>query len=362
MLPGWPKTMAPIIGGPVSDDVNGDGKLDMCAGDVKGNVVCFHADGREMWHTLVSGAVTDTPMLGDVNGDSFVDLVVGTSTGGIYAFDGRNGKLLPYFPVSADGAVMAPPLLLNLNASASGKGLHIVVPALDGFLYVISGTTGCYEVVDLGEKSYTMVLADDLTGNGLMDLVVTTVSGGVTVFETRTPFHPLKAWPRRHKSFNGGTANEGRVGVFIEQASRVHRDIRGDRFTLLVAIKDDRPHTPSGFRVYTVIVFAGTHIILGMRKTFDAAPMSLELPCPQQRMYTTLRVVLVTNEGLVFEDSVAVTFNLHFLETIKYLVVGPFLLTCLALWFVRKQHTVVVPRVLYRHGRLVLNDEEFYFR
>ena len=364
VLPGWPKHMAPIVGAPVSDDVNGDGKLDMCAGDVKGNVACFHADGREMWHTFVSGAVTDTPMLGDVNGDTFVDIVVGTSTGGIFALDGRNGKLLPYFPIIADGAVMAPPLLLNLNASHS-SGLHIVVPAMDGFLYIVSGTTGCYEVVDLGEKSYTMVLADDLTGNGMMDLVVTTVGGTVTVLETKTPFHPLKAWPRRHKSFNGATANEGRVGVFIAAESRQHRDIRGDRFKLLVTIKDDRPHTPlspGGFRMYTVLVFAGTHIILGMRKTVDATTMSLELPCPAQRMYTTLRVVLVTSEGLVFEDSVAVTFNMHFLETIKYLVVVPFLATCAALWFVRKQHTVIAPRVVYRHGRLVLNDEDYYFR
>ena len=356
-LAGWPVHMAPIVGSPVSDDLNGDGKLDLCAGDVKGNVACFDAHGKELWHTVVGGAVTDSPMLGDVNGDTFLDVVVGTSLGGIYALDGRSGKVLPFFPVLADGAVMAPPLLLNLNSSEA-KGLHIVVPSLDGFLYIISGTTGCFELIDLGEKSYSMVLADDLTGNGLMDLVVTTISGGVTVFETKTPFHPLKAWPRRLKSFNGATANEGHLGVFFEKQSRFHRDIRGDRFKMLVNIRDDRPHQ-TGFRIYTIIVFAGTHIILGMRKSLEAKAISLELPCPAQRMYTTLRVVMVTNEGLVFEDSVAVSFNMHFLETIKYLVVVPFLLTCLALWFVRKEHTVKAPKIVYRRGRLVL-DEDYY--
>jgi outer membrane protein assembly factor BamB len=360
MLPGWPVHMAPIAGSPVSDDVNGDGKLDICAGDLNGNVACFSADGKELWHTIVAGGVTDSPMLGDVNGDSFLDIVVGTSKGGIYALDARSGKLLPRFPIVADGAVMAPPLLLNLNAT-EGKGLHVVVPALDGFLYVVSGTTGCYELIDLGEKSYSMVLADDLTGNGQMDLVVTTLSGGVTVFETETPFHPLKAWPRRLKSFNGATANEGRVGVFIEPESRIFRDVRGDHFKLLVNIKDDRPRT-APFRVYTLLVFAGTHIILGMRKTFDAAAVSMELPCPAQRMFTSVRVVMVTAEGLVFEDSVAMSFNMHFLETIKFLVVVPFLLTCAALWFVRKQHTVVPPKIVLRRGRLVLDDDEYYYR
>lgn len=39
-----------------------------------------------------------------------------------------------------------------------------------------------------------MVLADDLDGNGRLDLVLTTMNGNVFVFETPAEYHPLKAW------------------------------------------------------------------------------------------------------------------------------------------------------------------------
>ena len=42
-----------------------------------------------------------------------------------------------------------------------------------------------------------MVLADDLDGNGHMDLVVSTMNGNVYAFETPSDYHPLKAWPQQ---------------------------------------------------------------------------------------------------------------------------------------------------------------------
>ena len=109
-------------------------------------------------------------MAGDVNGDGFVDIVLATASGGIYALDGRHGAVLPNFPVMAQGPILAAVLLVNLNNTAppavpeAGKGLHLVVPSHDGFLYIVSGATGCYELLALGERSDSMVLADDPTG------------------------------------------------------------------------------------------------------------------------------------------------------------------------------------------------------
>jgi hypothetical protein len=48
--------------------------------------------------------------------------------------------------------------------------------------------------VDVGESSYAMVLADDLDGNGRLDLLVATMNGNVYAFETPAEYHPLKAW------------------------------------------------------------------------------------------------------------------------------------------------------------------------
>ena len=48
--------------------------------------------------------------------------------------------------------------------------------------------------MDIGETSYSMVLADDLNADGKMDLVVTTMSGNVYVFGSPAPYHPLNSW------------------------------------------------------------------------------------------------------------------------------------------------------------------------
>ena len=226
LLPGWPVQMSSIVGSCVADDVDGDGLIEVCAADLKGTVACFSQTGQLKWETHVAGGVIETPTLGDVNGDGILDIVFGTTAGGIYALHGKTGAVLEHFPILAGGPVLAPVLLLNLNQTAppalpsAARGLHVVVPAHDGILYLISGTTGCYEALDIGEKSTTMVLADDITGNGLVDLVVTTMSGSVLVYATETPFHPLKAWTSRTKMLNGVTASEGYVGVFIEPESR----------------------------------------------------------------------------------------------------------------------------------------------
>lgn len=39
------------------------------------------------------------------------------------------------------------------------------------------------------------MLADDLDGNGRLDLVLATMNGNVYALETPAEFHPLKAWP-----------------------------------------------------------------------------------------------------------------------------------------------------------------------
>lgn len=49
-------------------------------------------------------------------------------------------------------------------------------------------------MVDIGETSYSMVLADDLNHDGRTDLLVTTMNGNVYVFETPAKYHPLGSW------------------------------------------------------------------------------------------------------------------------------------------------------------------------
>lgn len=56
------------------------------------------------------------------------------------------------------------------------------------------GAPGLADAVDIGETSYSMVLADDLDNNGKLDLVVSTMNGNIYAFQTQVPYHPLKTW------------------------------------------------------------------------------------------------------------------------------------------------------------------------
>ena len=104
--------MSEIQGQVLVEDVNGDGKLEICAGDANANVACFDTEGREVWETRISGFVAavgrfllglsfhapcpshshfsllwtwQNPTVGDVNGDGRLDVVLGTTSGHIWA-------------------------------------------------------------------------------------------------------------------------------------------------------------------------------------------------------------------------------------------------------------------------------------
>ena len=38
------------------------------------------------------------------------------------------------------------------------------------------------------------ILADDLTGNGFLELVIATATGSVHALSTNIPYHPLNIW------------------------------------------------------------------------------------------------------------------------------------------------------------------------
>ena len=96
------------------------------------------------------------------------------------------------FPVKLKGRVNSQPLLVPLVDGS--KIFKIVVAADDGYVYIIDGATACYDKIDIGESSFSMVVADDINSNGHLDLLVTTRSGNVFLLETTATYHPLKAW------------------------------------------------------------------------------------------------------------------------------------------------------------------------
>ncbi|GET90999.1 fg-GAP repeat protein, putative [Leishmania tarentolae] len=340
-LDGWPVLLGPISASPTAEDVTGDGTLDICIGDTEGKVRCYNASGSVTFEKDVIGGVADRLTFGDVDGDGAVDIVFGTTSGLIYALRGTNGSVLPSFPIVTGGSIVAPVLLLNLNGMMYSNDLDIVVPSHNGRVYLVRGSSGCVQTIDIDEKSSSMVLADDVLGNGQMDLVVTTINGGVYVFQTSTPYTAMNAWPSKTKGVNGFSASGNYIGIAISPNFRTFRDIQGDTFNIEFTIYDSRP--VSANRSYTVDITVGTRIRL-FRQRFDKPGTHIvRLRAPLERLYSSLNVALTLPNGQSFTDSISLSFNMNFMAAIKYTLVVPFLAVSAALMLVHKRHEVTEP-------------------
>ncbi len=202
----------------------------------------------------------------------------------LFHSQGTTGKLVPNYPLKLKGRIQSQVLLLDgVGGGTGGKGLLLVVHSLDGHVYIIEGPSGCADKIDIGEPSYlfltsilimltfcmnSMVLADDLTGNGFVDLLVTTRSGNIYCLGTTIPFHPLKAWYLLSSFFFISNYNAGFLrtriamfilwvnievffalfyrllfnyskGIFVLEQSRQFRDITGNHFFVSFEIVDN---------------------------------------------------------------------------------------------------------------------------
>lgn len=103
--------------------------------------------------------------------------------------DGEDGEVLENFPLKVSGRLLASPTLFKLEYDEPYLG--IAVASSDGHFYIIHGKTLCTERLDFGERSNAMVLLDDLTGNGMLDFIISTDHHNVYCLSSEIPYHPL---------------------------------------------------------------------------------------------------------------------------------------------------------------------------
>ncbi|KAG1675745.1 hypothetical protein FOA52_012401 [Chlamydomonas sp. UWO 241] len=342
---GWPIQMGEIQGQALVADIDNDGEPEIVAADTRGNVAAFRKNGAEVWARHVHSLISQGPNAGDIDGDGDLELVFGTSSGHVYALRGADGLDVPHFPFRTHGRIHAPILITRL---ADGPSQHLIVPSFDGFLYLIDGGSGCADAVDIGETSYSMVLADDLNGNGRLDLVLATMNGNIYCLETPAEYHPLKAWPSQVVGANLMVARHDYFGVYATASSRVARDAAGKKLQLQLSLIDKRgtmmPNgtlSSSGRGPYNVTVVlkgvgvremaSGPQPVIGMADTVQhPGKFVVELPCPLTRTTATVHIELVDRHGITLVDEFSLSFHLHFHKLLKWLVALPPLIAAVA--------------------------------
>jgi len=330
---GFPLVMDSISAQPVVEDLNDDGSYEIIVCDTNANVVVFSSTGKEIWEARIAGFPHQSPSIGDVDGDGILDVVVGTTEGHIWALNGITGKSVPNFPAKLRGRVENQPLLVKLHEDERKPGLHVVVTAHDGHVYILDGASGCFDKVDIGESSYSMVLVDDVDGNNKMDLVVTTRSGNVFLLGTNAPYHPLRSWTSQNQGRNGFTVRDRYLGIYVTENTRSHRDISGDSFQIQFEIVDVRVGVRSAY--YDVTISYGNRDLMYRRYQLPGV-YTETLRCPFSRMSTTIFVEMSTEHQQTFYDSITISFNLHFYRLLKWILLIPFLVMAVVLLFIKE--------------------------
>ncbi|EYU41833.1 hypothetical protein MIMGU_mgv1a001719mg [Erythranthe guttata] len=315
----FPLEMAEIQGAVIAADINDDGKIELVTADAHGNVAAWTAQGEEIWETHLKSLVPQGPTIGDVDGDGHTEVVVPTLSGNIYVLSGKDGSIVRPYPYRTHGRVMNQVLLVDLSKRGEKKkGLTIVSTSFDGYLYLIDGPTSCADVVDIGETSYSMVLADNIDGGDDLDLVVTTMNGNT--------------WRTSNQGRNNAANRFNRQGIYVTPSSRTFRDEEGKNFWVEIEIVD-RYRFPSGSQApYNVTIsllvpgnYQGERTIK-QNQIFDrAGKHRVKLPTVGVRTGGTVMVEMVDKNGVYFSDDFSLTFHMYYYKLLKWLLVLPML-------------------------------------
>ncbi|KAI3936031.1 hypothetical protein MKX01_021461 [Papaver californicum] len=331
--PNFPLEMAEIQGSVVAADINDDGKIELVTADTHGNVAAWTTQGKEIWEVHLKSLVPQAPSVGDVDGDGHTDVVVPTISGNIYVLSGKDGSQVRPYPYRTHGRVMNQVLLVDLSKrSEKQKGLSMVTTSFDGYLYLIDGPTSCADVVDIGETSYSMVLADNVDGGDDLDLIVSTMNGNVFCFSTPSPHHPLKAWRSPNQGRNNAASRHNRQGIAVSHSSRTFRDEEGKDFWVDIEIVD-KYRFPSGsqapYNVTTTLWVPGNYQgerRITQNQVYDRpGTYRINLPTVPVRTTGTVLVEMVDKNGLHFTDEFSLTFHMHYYKLLKWLLVLPML-------------------------------------
>ncbi|EGG16788.1 hypothetical protein DFA_07766 [Cavenderia fasciculata] len=325
----------------VVEDLNKDGNVEIIVADSNGNLVCFSNTGDELWENRFAGMTESHVSIGDINGDGILDVVLGSMSGAIYAWSGDSGKELVDFPIKTKSLVLSPLLLvdLSLDIDLNGRnGLSIITHTSDGVLFSIDGKQSCANKLDIGDSSVSMVLADDLLGDGKINLLVTTYYGNIYIFTTNSPYHPLKAQQSFNKGLNVFTSGSQGVVIVKQPGQPETMDILGSEFSIDVMIVDTQFNESIGNSYKLSVYFANR--LISVSNYHTPGLKQLTMPTPGRAYPNLLRVELTNKFGQGYQDTVSYSFNLYFARTIKWVIIIPFVLSSILIYLNTKNNNI----------------------
>lgn len=313
----------------------------------------------------------------------------------LYAIDAISGNDLPHFPIAlestSNSSSMPQPLLIDLHEDqqhwmdqihglsdedvdkirainveaarqydrsdldksrphgGAGRGVHIVQP-LGSTLHIIEGATSCEQTIDVGEVIPSMVQADDVHGTGGLDLVVTTSQGEILTLESDVvPYHPLNVWSAG-VSRSPGSANaqahgySSTQGIFVHPISRQFRDILGIYVPITFEIFDRRPSIGNGDeekdkRIYQVDIRAGMSVkrTIFSHSYTQTGVYTERIQIPYGPGYYAFSVRLRSTNGIVYEDTFHLGFNVNYMGSLWMIVCLPLILAAIPILLFKRE-------------------------
>ena len=169
--------------------------------------VAIHSDRSLAFPPRFLGSSGESsPALADVNGDGILDLVFGSGDGAVRALNGKTGNALPGFPVYTDA--------IPVHSSPAYASGEVPIPR---------------------EGIVAAVAADDLDGDGGLDIVAASFEGKLYVFDRegrRRDGFPVSTLPRLSRPENRDRFNDADPGI---ASAPTLADLDGDQTLEIVA-------------------------------------------------------------------------------------------------------------------------------
>lgn len=238
-----------VYGSIAVGDVDQDGAPEIVATGYNGSVYVWDAAGalEPGWPQAVDRAgysdeFWSSPALGDLDGDGGLEIVAGNVNHYVYAWH-HTGSLVTGWPRLTDGEVWASPILVDVDDDLLPE---VVIGSTDDRLYAFEadGTQAAGWPLRVGDSIYGAAAAGDLDGDGLLEIVVGAYDGEVHVWSLGRPYNSMASpWPMfAHDPWRSGWydhAQASRSGLTTAEAAH--------EATALA------PATPNPFNPETVI-------------------------------------------------------------------------------------------------------------